>query len=82
MEPEKVESEMVEKPLEKREKVEHKNTSFIKRIKGSNTKKTRNPKPVQEASVDNWFFKNFGLGKLFEEDEFNKMFSRSHSSMK
>jgi len=46
-----------------------KNSSFIDRLKGNSAKKPKQPKPVPEASVDNWFFKNFGLGKLFEEDE-------------
>ncbi len=63
------EMEMEEEKFEVQEKESNRNTSFIKRIKGSNTKKPKEPKPVQEASVDNWFFKNFGLGKLFEEDE-------------
>jgi cell division protein FtsZ len=55
--------------ISKEEKTIKNNTSFIERIKGSNTKKPKSPKPVPEASVDNWFFKNFGLGKLFEDDE-------------
>ena len=41
---------------------------FFDRLKGNNTKKQKQAKPVPEASVDNWFFKNFGLGKLFEDD--------------
>ena len=46
-----------------------KNPSFIKRITGNNSKKQKPPVPVPEASVDNWFFKNFGLSKLFEDEE-------------
>ena len=53
------------------EKVIVKTAPFFDRLKGNNTKtqkQSKQPKPVPEASVDNWFFKNFGLGKLFEED--------------
>ena len=53
------------------EKVAVKTAPFFDRLKGNNTKKPKQqkqPKPVPEASVDNWFFKNFGLGKLFEDD--------------
>jgi cell division protein FtsZ len=52
-----------------RDKVSNRNSSFIERITGSNSRKQKSPKPVPEASVDNWFFKNFGLGKLFEDDD-------------
>jgi cell division protein FtsZ len=31
--------------------------------------KKRKDEPVTESNVDNWFFKNFGLGKLFDEDD-------------
>lgn len=31
--------------------------------------KARKDQPVTESNVENWFYKNFGLGKLFEEDE-------------
>jgi len=37
-----------------------------KRVK---KEKSRKDQPVTESNVDNWFFKNFGLGKLFEEDD-------------
>jgi cell division protein FtsZ len=52
------------------EKLVVKTAPFFDRLKGNNTKKPKQKqqKPVPEASVDNWFFKNFGLGKLFEED--------------
>ncbi|HPF50828.1 MAG TPA: cell division protein FtsZ [Draconibacterium sp.] len=33
--------------------------------------KKRKDHPVSESNVDNWFFKNFGLSKLFEEDDQN-----------
>ncbi|WP_167605144.1 cell division protein FtsZ [Maribellus sediminis] len=31
--------------------------------------RSRKDEPVSESNVDNWFFKNFGLGKLFDEDD-------------
>ena len=40
--------------------------------KGRRTKRRKEKKddePVKESNVDNWFFKNFGLGKLFDDDE-------------
>jgi cell division protein FtsZ len=64
-----LEWEMEKQPEQPKIKVKEKNTSFINRIKGNSNKKQKESKPVAEASVDNWFFKNFGLSKLFEEDE-------------
>ena len=32
-------------------------------------KKTRTDEPVTEPSIDNWFYKNFGLGRLFNDDD-------------
>jgi len=56
-----------------REKVPNKPPSFINRITGNNARKPKPAVPVQEANVDNWFFKNFGLGKLFEDDDDQSM---------
>jgi len=53
----------------KPEKVYGESTSFLNRIKRSEKRKAKAGEPVPEASVDNWFFKNFGLGKLFEDDD-------------
>jgi len=39
------------------------------RLKGKDKSKAKRNEPVTESNVDNWFFKNFGLGKLFEDDE-------------
>ena len=61
--------ELKEEIVEPKQKEPNKSTSLINRFKGNKTKKQKEPKQVQEANVDNWFFKNFGLGKLFEEDE-------------
>jgi cell division protein FtsZ len=51
------------------EKVTSKNPSLMERFKGRDKPKAKRNEPVPEASVDNWFFKNFGLGKLFEDDD-------------
>ncbi len=64
-----LEEEMESFAERKTVKTEPKNSSIIKLIKGNTTKKPKIAKPIPEASVDNWFFKNFGLNKLFEEDE-------------
>lgn len=53
----------------KREKVHTESTSFLNRIKGTDKRKQKIQKPVPEPNVDNWFYKNFGLGKLFEDDD-------------
>jgi cell division protein FtsZ len=29
--------------------------------------------PVEQSNIDNWFYKNFGLGKLFEDDQGENM---------
>ncbi len=66
-----IEFEVKSRPVKAEEKVVVKTAPFFDRLKGNNTKKQKKqkkPKPVPEASVDNWFFKNFGLGKLFEDD--------------
>ncbi len=40
-----------------------------KKEKREKKEKKRKDQPVTESNVDNWFFKNFGLGKLFDEDD-------------
>jgi len=42
-----------------------------KKEKKKEKEKKRKDQPVAESNVDNWFFKNFGLSKLFEEDDQN-----------
>ncbi|SHI30308.1 cell division protein FtsZ [Tangfeifania diversioriginum] len=32
-------------------------------------KKQKANEPVAQSNIDNWFYKNFGLGKLFEDDD-------------
>lgn len=60
--------EIKKEPVRTQEKAVVKTTPFLDRLKGNNTKKQKQSKQIPEASVDNWFFKNFGLGKIFEED--------------
>ncbi len=67
-EDEEPELKITKEPVNAQEKVAVKTAPFFDRLKGNSTRKAKQPKPVPEASVDNWFFKNFGLGKLFEED--------------
>ena len=50
-------------------KVQNKSTSFIGRIKGNNAKKQKAQKPVPELNDENWFFKKFGIDKLFGDDD-------------
>ncbi len=62
-----VESKNKSKDLEEKELI--KNTSVTNRIKAGSAKKMKKGKPVPEGSVDNWFFKNFGLDKWFSDDD-------------
>ena len=48
---------------------EEEKQSFLKRKKRAEKQKVNTNEPVPESNVDNWFFKNFGLGRLFEDDE-------------
>jgi cell division protein FtsZ len=66
-----LEFEVRNEPAKIQEKVVVKSTPFLDRLKGNTSKKQKQqkqPKPIPEASVDNWFFKNFGLNKIFEDD--------------
>ncbi|RIJ49050.1 cell division protein FtsZ [Maribellus luteus] len=40
-----------------------------KKAKREKKDKSTRDEPVAESNVDNWFFKNFGLSKFFEEDD-------------
>lgn len=52
---------------------EKKNTKekslFSTKRKKKKKKKEKADEPVAESNIDNWFYKNFGLGKLFEDDD-------------
>jgi cell division protein FtsZ len=66
-----LEFEVRNEPAKVQEKVVVKSTPFLDRLKRNTSKKQKQqkqPKPIPEASVDNWFFKNFGLNKIFEDD--------------
>jgi cell division protein FtsZ len=63
------ELEVEQETYSKREKDVSRKTSIIDRLKGSEKKKKKPAEPVTESNVDNWFYKNFGLGKLFEDDD-------------
>lgn len=56
-------------PFIKREKIVSETASFLKRNKKTEKRTRKENEPVAESNVDNWFFKNFGLGKWFEEEE-------------
>jgi cell division protein FtsZ len=42
---------------------------FSTKRKKKKKKKEKADEPVVESNIDNWFYKNFGLGKLFEDDD-------------
>ena len=63
------EKEFEKHPFFAREKVVEEGRNFLKRNKRAEKKKVKANEPVSDSNVDNWFFKNFGLGKLFEEDD-------------
>jgi cell division protein FtsZ len=57
------------KPTIKREKLFSETNIFSNRGKRAEKRRIKENEPVSESNVDNWFFKNFGLGKLFEDDD-------------
>lgn len=52
-----------------KEKVVRERPSFTRRKRRTEKRKEKIDEPVPESNVDNWFFKNFGLGKLFDDGE-------------
>ncbi len=42
---------------------------FSTKRKKKNKKKEKADEPVGQNNIDNWFYKNFGLGKLFEDED-------------
>ncbi len=50
------------------EKVHEESTSIFSRMKKAEKKKTKAGEPVSE-NVDNWFMKNFGLNRFFDDDD-------------
>ncbi len=60
------EEEVTAKP----QKVYAEKSLFSRTKKRSLKKKKKVDEPVgQHSNIDNWFYKNFGIGKLFEDDE-------------
>eukprot|EP00764_Aduncisulcus_paluster_P005856 gnl/Carplike_NY0171/2020_a2722_529.p2 GENE.gnl/Carplike_NY0171/2020_a2722_529~~gnl/Carplike_NY0171/2020_a2722_529.p2 ORF type:complete len:454 (-),score=62.28 gnl/Carplike_NY0171/2020_a2722_529:1846-3207(-) len=81
---EKKEDKVSSKPEEKgKEKKKQKEEEFVRRPhkdspeklifnrkkKKDSRKRVKKDEPVEEPSIDNWFYKNFGLGRLFEDDD-------------
>lgn len=56
-------------PLIQPKKVFSEKTLFQKKKERVEKKKIRTDEPVTEPSIDNWFYKNFGLGRLFADDD-------------
>lgn len=46
---------------------------FYKKKKKKEKKRKKQEEPVEESNIDNWFYKNFGLGRLFEDDQGQSM---------
>lgn len=53
----------------KKEVKEVQNTESYSRKRKQNKVKGKKKQPVSHGGIDNWFYKNFGLGRLFEEDD-------------
>ncbi len=66
------EEEYEEEEIEEKVFVRHQKApsekSIFSRITKSK-KKVKKDEPVAEPNIDNWFYKNFGLGRLFEDDD-------------
>jgi len=56
-----------------RKKSRKENATISRRKKRAEKQKQKADEPVTESNVDNWFFKNFGLGKLFDDGEDQSM---------
>ncbi len=56
-----------------RKKARKENVTISKRKKRTEKRKAKIDEPVVESNVDNWFFKNFGLAKLFDDGEDQSM---------
>lgn len=58
-----------EKVTEKPKKVHVSKPLFSRKKKKEQKKKTKSEEPIPEPSIDNWFYENFGIGKLFKDDD-------------
>lgn len=57
-----------EPPESKKEKDRRERNSFS-RIKKDKKKKNKKKETVNQGSIDNWFYKNFGLSRLFDDED-------------
>ena len=55
--------------FERSQKAQAEKSIFSIKRKYEQKKKVKAEKPVPEPSIDNWFYKNFGIAKLFEDDD-------------
>jgi len=58
-----------EKVTEKPKKVHVSKPLFSRKKKKEQKKKAKSEEPIPEPSIDNWFYENFGIGKLFKDDD-------------
>ncbi len=63
------EKELEEEVFVRPMKISTEKSIFTRKKKKETKKKIKKDEPVAEPSIDNWFYKNFGLGKLFEDDD-------------
>ncbi|MBN1984966.1 MAG: hypothetical protein JW761_01615, partial [Prolixibacteraceae bacterium] len=63
------EVELEEEVFVRKQKVSAEKSIFSRKKKHETKKRIKKDEPVTEPSIDNWFYKNFGLGKLFEDDD-------------
>ncbi|PIF02437.1 MAG: cell division protein FtsZ [Draconibacterium sp.] len=55
--------------LDEKEKEEKKTRWFARNKKKREKVKKKKDEPISEPNIDNWFYKNFGLGNLFNDDD-------------
>ena len=55
--------------FERNPKVQSERSIFSIKRKSEQKKKAKDVKLVPEPSIDNWFYKNFGIAKLFDDDD-------------
>ena len=58
-----------EKVVERSKKVHVSKPLFSRKKKKEAKKKSKSEEPIPEPSIDNWFYENFGIGKLFKDDD-------------
>jgi cell division protein FtsZ len=67
---EKDEHELKMEPvIERPKKVHVSKPLFSRKRKKEQKKKTKSEEPIPEPSIDNWFYENFGIGKLFKDED-------------